>query len=246
MRTTALLLICTLPSVVAGSPAAAAIPPPSSASAPQDVFADVYAAITDGTDTGQSLDLAAVAYAQRAIATDPALTRIETDRPGLTADLADALRPVLARVSGRLREAYRPRMIGAVRETFTATEARDIAAFCRTPVGRKLMSGAAAAYDSKATIASALRAGLISPEEARIATEEAAHHAFSELTSEDSTQIGLMAETSPALQKINLLTQRLGALRLAMEAEPLTVREKAAADAAIKTGIAAHAARFRR
>lgn len=226
--------------VMAQAPAAA----PSPASA--DPFVDVYTAILDATDYRQMLDLSAIAHAQRAIAADPALAKIEDAEPGLTSDLADALRPVLASQALRLRETYRLRTIAAVRETFTAAEAADIVAFIRTPVGRKLIGGINSAYQSKAIIAIALRLGMITPEDAKSGGEEAARDAFAAMTADDYERLGLAAEQRPALQKLNLFGQRLGALRVAMEEEVLTPSEKTEAQAALKAGLAAHAERFRK
>ena len=243
MGSIACRLLCALAAAGLAAPGLAA-PRIARAAALADVFVDIHAAIRAAADDAQALDLATVAYAQRLMATDPSLAKIEAGQPGLTPYLADALRPVLERVGLRRREAYRDRAVATLRETFTPTEAVDVLAFCRSPVGRRLLTSVGTMYESRAAITSALRAGLISVDEAGASLEEVAGAALSEISLDDSAEIGRMAEAHPALNKIDLMTRRLGALRVAMEREPLSSPEQAAITIAIQAGVAAHAASF--
>lgn len=130
---------------------------PAAAPVTVDPFEDIYAAIQESADMERQLDQLSATIAEQIASADTSLAIAEARYPGLSKAMVAGFRPVLAGYSARVRESFRPRMIAVFRDKLSASEARDVAAFYRSPMGKRLLGGVVESFDAKATITSALK-----------------------------------------------------------------------------------------
>ncbi|MDP3906516.1 DUF2059 domain-containing protein [Novosphingobium sp.] len=207
-----------------------------------DPFEDIYAAIQESADMERQLDQLSTTIAQQIASADTSLAIAEARYPGLSQALVTGFRPVLSGYSARVREAFRPRMVAVFRAQLNAGEAHDVAAFYRSPMGKRLLGGVIESFDAKATITSALRDKEVSADAVRADTDAAVRGALAQFTQDDFAALGALAQRQPGLLKLGAIGEALGPIRAEMENQPLTEAEQQALSDAIVTSLDKHIA----
>lgn len=211
-----------------------------------DPYDDIYAAIQESADLDRQLDLLSTTIAQQIASADTSLAIAETRYPGLSQAMVNSFRPVLSSYSARVREDYRPRMVAVFRNRLSDSEARDVAAFYRSPMGRRLLGGVVDNYDAKATITSALKDKNVDSAAVRADSDAAVRGALAQFSQADFAQLGELAQRQPGLLKLGAIGTELGPIRTAMENAPMTPAEEKALEAAIVAAMDSHIAKFGR
>lgn len=233
--TVAVALLAALPNpAMAGAPATLAAPAPASP-APDQTYADVLAAINEGETLERSIDTMARTMAEQLAVSSPAMVEAEARFPGLSAAMAEATKPVLVEHTRRLQALYRPQMIAALKQHLTPPQAIDVAAFFRSVLGRKLMSGMAASYDAKATLAEAMRGKNqpVTQEALDADVRVSANRTVAQFTPDELAELGRLGQRKPHLLKLKEIAESLKPLRLEMENAPLSADEEQRMGAAI-------------
>ena len=207
-----------------------------------DPFEDIYVAIQESADTDRQLDQLSNTIAQQIASADTSLAIAEARYPGLSKAMVAGFRPVLAGYSARVRESFRPRMIGVFRERLSESEARDVAAFYRSPMGKRLLGGVVDSFDGKATITSALQDKDVSAAAVRADTDAAVRGALAQFSEADFAALGELAQRQPGLMKLGAIGEALGPIRAEMENQPLTKAEEQALSDSIIASLDKHIA----
>lgn len=245
MKTVKTLALAVLAAVlpVATAPALSA-EPAAAVKTDDEVYADIIDAINEGVNPDVMLDRQIATLADQMAVADPHIIEAEAAFPGFTKALAQSMRPGMRMISDRVALKYRPRFAALFASHYTRAEAIDVAAFYRSPVGRRLMGGVQSNYDVKATVASALQekdvsAGL----EADIRTST--NRAVASLSREDLLELDRLARQKPALRKLGAVSEGMREIRLAMESEEPTPEEAAMMEKAIQAAGRDHVATFK-
>lgn len=213
---------------------------PAAAPVAVDPFEDIYAAIQESADMERQLDQLSATIAEQIASADTSLAIAEARYPGLSKAMVTGFRPVLAGYSARVRESFRPRMIAVFRDKLSASEARDVAAFYRSPMGKRLLGGVVESFDAKATITSALKDKEVSAAAVQADTDAAVRGALAQFTQDDFAALGELARRQPGLMKLGAIGEALGPIRAAMENQPLTDAEQQALSDSIVASLDKH------
>lgn len=215
---------------------------PAAAPVTVDPFEDIYLAIQESADTERQLDQLSTTIAQQITTADTTLAIAEARYPGLSRAMVTGFRPVLASYSARVRETFRPRMVAVFREQLSESEARDVAAFYRSPMGKRLLGGVVESFDAKATITSALKDKEVSADAVKADTDAAVRGALAKFTQDDFAALGELAQRQPGLMKLGAIGEALGPIRAEMENQPLTKAEEQALSDSIVASLDKHIA----
>lgn len=232
-------LLFTLPAL----PAHAQVPPVPAQQASGSAYAEVYDSILEAVDEGVVIDNISATMTSQMATADPTMAELEKTFPGLSAAIVAGVRPHLLGYTRRVRDQYRPRMIAVIAGQLTVAEARDVAAFYRSPVGRKLLGGVVRNTDSKNAMAAAIKDQEVTNEALSADSRSTVQRAIAGLTREDLAEIGRQARAHPALLKLNGLAAAMRPVRLEMENSPLLPAEEQAIQLAIETAVTDHLAK---
>lgn len=200
----------------------------------------IYLAMMAGVDQEQQLSTLTTTIAQQFATAAPELIEAEAKFPGLARAMAEAMRPILRTYTNRIRSAYQPRMIAILAEALTPTEARDIAEFYASPLGRKLLGGISDSYDGKATVADAIKGGDISAEAIATDSRVTVRRARARFTAAELAEMDELGRRKPALLKMSAIAERLAPLRLEMENAPMLAAEEQALESTITAAVEKH------
>jgi len=237
------MLLLPLLLALPGLPARAEAPSASPSQVADAAHADVYTSIIEAVDENLVIDNISATMTSQMATADPAMAVLEKAYPGLSAAIVAAVRPHLMGYTRRVRELYRPRMIAVIAGHLTVAEAREVAAFYRSPVGRKLLGGVVRNTDGKNAMAVAIKDKAVTGEALTADSRSAVQRAMAGLTGDDFAEIGRQARAHPALLKLNSLAAALRPVRLEMENSPLIPAEEAAIQQAIETAVTDHLAK---
>ena len=101
-------------------------------------YEELLSVLVQSFEGDTQLDRRALDFAQQMVAKLPELQHIEAARPGLTAAIAEAALPVFASHSERTKAAYRPRLLGILKDTISEDEAISALEFYRSDTGRMM------------------------------------------------------------------------------------------------------------
>ncbi|MDJ0979802.1 MAG: DUF2059 domain-containing protein [Erythrobacter sp.] len=188
--------------------------------------ADLYTAMQEGIDQNAIIDSTLIAM-DREFRTIPVMQDIEASSPGTIGVLVEELRPVMERVSARVTAKYRPDMIALFEAKLTAEEARDVAAFYRSDLGRKLLNTASINFSPDATMSSVGEGGEVTEEQVTQDLSKAAEAAAKSMTADDMATMAREVAKSPALLKMNAINPEVRKIRVQMEREQPNAEEQA-------------------
>ncbi len=215
---------------------------PAAAPVTVDPFEDIYAAIQESADMERQLSQLSNTIAQQIASADTSLAIAEARYPGLSKAMVEGFRPVLAGYSARVRDSFRPRMVAVFRERLSESEARDVAAFYRSPMGKRLLGGVVDSFDARATITSALKDKEVSAAAVKADTDAAVRGALAQFSQDDFVALGELAQRQPGLMKLGAIGEALGPIRAEMENQPLTEAEQQALSDSIVASLDRHIA----
>lgn len=217
--------------------AAAQTEPVAEAATPPDiteaVYGDLYAAMQEGLDQRQILESSLTAL-NREFAVNADFASAEAVSPGLIAEVIDGMRPILEGQSERMMARYRPATLSLFARYLTPDEARMIADFYRSDIGRKLMGGLSQSFSPDATLSSIQTETPVTSEQVQTDINMATSKVIGAMTEEELMEIGRIAIANPALLKLNSISTGVQELRAQMENEPLTAEEQAAVLAVVE------------
>lgn len=214
-------------------------------SATTQVAADPYTAIYDAISTQQNeaafIEAVIGEMTRQLIAASPEIATAEAAEPGFARGLANATLPALSQYSSRVKGQFKPRFVALFRERLTVAEAKDIAEFYSSEIGRKLMSNVVGNMTMSATMSEAVKEadedGTVSRQAVESDISSATNTALSRLTPTDLEALGRLALEKPALRKLNDLREPIMALRTEMENAPMTAEENQAMDTSLAAAI---------
>lgn len=181
---------------------------------------DLYAAMEEGVDQSLVTDNALAAM-RRELAADANISLLETQSPGLIADLAESVRPMFKDHTVRVRDMYLPRMTALFARHLTPSEAQEAANFYRSEVGRRMLKLLSSNFTVDAVVSDFDEDAGISREDVNRDLNSTVASAVGEMTPEDLAEIERVVAASPGLLKLNGMQGEIRSLRTKMENEPL-------------------------
>lgn len=197
-------------------------------------YADLIIAIEEAVDKETVLGNAMAVVGQQ-LRADPNVGAADAASPGLVDEILAGMRPIIDQHNDRVTKAYRPRMVAVMADYLTPEEAVSVAAFYRSDVGRKLMSGVIANYDMERVISAGMQDKPVSEDEVRSDITDAVSKGMAQMDQSDMEAIGREALANPALLKLQRIGPQINRLRTQMENEPLSPEDDAAIVAVVET-----------
>ncbi len=213
-------------------------PSPASAQDTADAaYLDLYAAMNEVYDRDAEIE-ATIEATRREFLAVPDIAYLEAISPGLVDEVLVEMRPVLIRVSERIREQYKPEMIAVFRRYLTPEEASGIAGFYRSDLGRKLMLGASQSYSPDTIMQEAMKDGVVSQEQVAADINASSKAAVDQMTPEELIEIDRQAALIPGFYKLGLMRDDIFEVRTRSENEPPNKVEEAEIERVIEAVIA--------
>lgn len=185
----------------------------------------LFATMENGLDREEMLVMTTGVVATQIIATLPA--DMTAGKPDLQQRLAQALLPAMRVYSGRVTAEYRPRMIAAIAEVFTADEADVLAEFYSSDLGRRALSAASSNLSVDAMTADGMDDMRVEAASVERDIAETGMRAFGAMSQADRAELMRVTLSNPAFLKMPQMQQRIAQVRAEMESAPLTAEETA-------------------
>jgi len=122
---------------------------------------------------------------------------------------------------------YRPRMIAAIAEVFTADEADVLAEFYSSDLGRRALSAASSNLSVDAMTADGMEDMRVEAASVERDIAETGMRAFGAMSQADRAELMRVTLSNPAFLKMPQMQQRIAQVRAEMESAPLTAEETA-------------------
>ncbi|HSF11683.1 MAG TPA: DUF2059 domain-containing protein [Erythrobacter sp.] len=222
--------------------------PPVSADPDHPAFGDLIDAMQEAVDQDAAMAAMSASIA-REYAKVPEIAALEAAKPGLIDAVVAAMQPTLVTLGERVQQDYRPRMQALMARHLTSAEAGDLAAFYRSPLGRKLLTGASRSLTMENTLSgvgTSIADG-VDPADLTVARSQvekditgAALSGVRTLSDDDLLEMGRVALRTPALLKMNTMLPEIITLRTAMENEQPNAAEVAAIEEAVVLAVTRH------
>lgn len=196
-------------------------------------YEELLAAMEAAVDQKLVLDASLAALA-REFAGTAEFSEAEAASPGLIAEVVGDIRPIIEGQSARVSKLYRPTTLALFARHLTPAEARDVAAFYRSDLGRKMMGSFSRQFTPEATLSGIETAAPVTREQVQADLGKAASATVSSMSQEDLMELGRQAQANPALLKLSLIGPGVQEIRVQMENEPLTAEEDAALVAVVE------------
>ncbi len=217
--------LLSLPAPLFAQPTAA---PPAAAAVQADPYEAAMAAILASADENVIIDNFVRAFAAELPKADSRLAALETEKPGLSLSIAEALRPAVKPYSQRVTTEFRGKVLLLMRDTFTPAEALTVAMIFSTPVMKKMMRIAVANYSQTNVLREAMRGdGTVSAGATAADNRAALNAALEELTPADYAELAKLPMNPELNRKMAQLNPKMNALRVEMEnAQMLPAEER--------------------
>lgn len=212
-------------------PAYAQAAPGAQATSP-DPYMDMVLAINGGVDPDVMFARTLDELRRAMLAGDPQSAALEAAYPGVLQAMVEAMGPVLRRHSDRLTGEMYLQMAALLADNLTAAEAREAAAFYRSPIGRRVMLSVQNNYSQTAVgdaaVASVLGGSLNISEEAvaaDLATSSRA--AIRDISAADMATMNRDFASATWPPKLLQLQGEMARIRTAMENAPVNPTDEA-------------------
>lgn len=196
-------------------------------------YEDLLAAMETAIDQKLVLD-SSLAALGREFAGTAEFSQAEAASPGLIAEVVAGIRPIIEGQSVRVAKLYRPTTLALFARHLNPPEARDVAAFYRSDLGRKMMGNFSRQFTPDATLSNIESAAPVTRAQVEADLGKAASATVSAMSQEDLMELGRQAQANPALLKLSLIGPGVQEIRVQMENEPLTAEEDAAIIAVVE------------
>lgn len=164
----------------------------------------------------------------REFASTPEFSQAEAASPGIIAEVVAGIRPIIEGQSARVAKLYRPTTLALFARHLSPADARDVAAFYRSDLGRKMMGSFSRKFTPEATLSGLETAAPVTREQVEADLGKAANATVSAMSQDELMELGRLALAKPALLKLSLIGPGVQEIRVQMENEPLTAEEDAA------------------
>lgn len=237
----ALAVLVMAPPAIAQKPSMPLPPPPVEIQPDHPAYGDLIDAMNAAIDQDAALDAMSATIA-REYGKVPQIAAMEQAKPGLIDAIVLAMRPTLKTYGQRVQADYRPRTRAMLANYLTPADAEDLAAFYRSPLGRKLMGQASRSLTMDSTLSGIgddISAGKdpteVTIDSAQINSDidKASRSAVGALSEDDLAELGRLTMEKPALLKLAAIRDDMLALRTQMENEQPTPAEAAAIERAV-------------
>lgn len=195
-------------------------------------FSDVFDAMTAAVDNEKVLDNG-LDTMRKQLAETPVMAAAEARSPGLIAEIAEGIRPIIRRHSERVALQYRPQMAAALAEHLTPEEAGRIASFYRSDLGKRMMGNVAANYSLDQSVATAMAQKDLTEADVTADIASAVGAGLKDMDPKDIAELGRQFMSDPALVKLQRANPKIFAIRARMENEPLSAADEQAMNAVI-------------
>lgn len=196
-------------------------------------YEELFAAMEAAIDQKLVLDASLAALA-REFAGTAEFSQAEAASPGLIAEVVGNIRPIIEGQSARVSKLYHPTTLALFARHLSPAEARDVAAFYRSDLERKMMGNFSRQFTPEATLSGIETAAPVTREQVQADLGKAASATVSAMSQDDLMELGRQAQANPALLKLSLIGPGVQEIRVQMENEPLTAEEDAAIVAVVE------------
>jgi hypothetical protein len=179
----------------------------------------------------------------------PEIAALEKEKPGLIDAAVRGMRPVLKSVMARVEDEYRPRKRALLARYITPSEAEDLTAFYRSPLGMKIVDQASRSM-ADASMLEGLGEEITSGKDlsevqvtsAQVASDfdKAVRSTTGAMSEEELTELARLAAEKPALLKLATIRSEMLALQTQIANEEPNAGEVAAIEQAAITAIEEH------
>jgi hypothetical protein len=179
----------------------------------------------------------------------PEIAALEKEKPGLIDAAVRGMRPVLKSVMARVENEYRPRKRALLARYITPSEAEDLTAFYRSPLGMKIVDQASRSM-ADASMLEGLGEEITSGKDlsevqvtsAQVASDfdKAVRSTTGAMSEEELTELARLAAEKPALLKLATIRSEMLALQTQIANEEPNAGEIAAIEQAAITAIEEH------
>lgn len=197
----------------------------------QSAHSLLYAAMESGIDQEQVLSVTAEVVAVQVLASLP--PEVLLNNPSVHGELVAALRSPLRQYSERIREEYRPRMVGVIANVMTAEESSSLAEFYSSELGQRVLRSASSNLSVDNMVEDGASDMTVGSEAVEQDMMETGLRAFGALSEEDQADFMRISLTTPGFAKMPALQQQIAPVRAEMESTPPTAEEAAAIQAAV-------------
>lgn len=216
--------------------------PPVAAPAQQvSAHLDLVLAIQEGVDVDLTIENQ-LAVVRSMWGQDPNMVAAEATYPGLFDAMIAAARPVIMRQNLEVQKEFQPRFAAALAEKLSDAEARTIADFYRSPMGRKLMAAMSANMDSRASIEGFVETGEVDMGDFKSDVDSSTAKTLSGLSQSDMEELGRLYMEEPALLKLTTLQPAMVPVRAEMEKAGATPERQQEIYSVIETAAQKHIA----
>jgi len=232
LHSAALALLACIAAPLAMPQAALAQSAEASAQADNPAYGDVFDAMAEAVDNEKVLDNG-LETMRKQLADTPVMAAAEAKSPGLTAEIAEGIRPIIRRHSERVALQYRPQLAAAMAEHLSPEEAGRVAAFYRSDLGRRMMGSVSANYSLEQSVATAMAEKDLAEADVTADIASAVGAGLKDMDPKDIAELGRQFMSDPALGKLQRANPKIFAIRARMENEPLSADDEQAINAVI-------------
>ncbi|MCL9999835.1 MAG: DUF2059 domain-containing protein [Erythrobacter sp.] len=244
----ALLLLSGAPATAQNQPAD---PPVRISPAPtpdHPSYGDLIEAIDASVNWDTFFDTMTAAIA-REYAQVPEIAALEKEKPGLIDAAVRAMRPVFESFLARVEDDYRPRKRALLARYLTPSEAEDLTAFYRSPLGMKIVDHASRSMatdgfledlDQDITSGKDLSEVQVTSEQVASDFDKAVRSTTGAMSEEELAELARLAAEKPALLKLATIRGEMLALQTQMANEEPNAGEIGAIEQAAITAIEEH------
>lgn len=232
LHRTALALLAGIAAPLALPQAALAQSAAAPAQADHPAYSDVFDAMTAAVDNEKVLDNG-LDTMRKQLAETPVMAAAEARSPGLIAEIAEGIRPIIRRHSERVALQYRPQMAAALAEHLSPEEAGRISAFYRSDLGKRMMGSVTANYSLDQSVATAMAQKDLTEADVTADIASAVGAGIKNMDPKDLAELGRQFMSDPALIKLQRANPKIFAIRARMENEPLSADDEQAMNAVI-------------
>lgn len=197
---------------------------------------DSHAALIDTIQANADMDVImarVLAETDRQFRIEPNFAALEAQSPGTIAQVVKAMAPTLRNYQGRVRTKFRPEMIEAARDVFTADEAQELADFYGSEVGRRFLALLSKNFSVGNVIEGAIDDTKVTADAIRRDQQATVSQTLGALSPAEMQEIQDALAGSVAITKMPQFAQRTMAVQLMVENEPPSASEQQAIEQAI-------------
>lgn len=191
-----------------------------------------HAALVDTIQANADMDAImakVLAETDRQLRFEPSVANLEAQNPGIITQMVEGMAPTLRLYQDRIRQQYKPDMIAAAHEVFTAEEAQELTNFYGSEVGQRFLKLLSRNFSVSNMLEGAIDQKFeVTADEIRRDNAVTVSQTLGALSADDIREIEAMLNGSAAIAKMPLFSERALAVQLLIENEPPSPSEQRA------------------